>query len=134
MPWLSLLAFSATADVSPIGTAAGDIITYILGYGVLGVAAVLFALGYIVPRPVMTAAVDRSRADLVEENKRLIAEKAKAEEQRDAALKIAQEQIVPLATTFTAVAGNLLPVLQELVSMGEDLRHRPGGDDDRRRR
>jgi hypothetical protein len=38
----------ATGSVSPISADEGDIITYILGYGVLGVA-VLFVLRIIVP-------------------------------------------------------------------------------------
>jgi hypothetical protein len=109
-------------SVSPVGSAAGDIVTYILGFGPLGVGVVLFALGYIVPKATMSDAVNRSRNDLIEENKRLIEEKRKAEEQRDAALKIAQEQIVPLLTTFVSTTSTLLPLLQDVVAMREELR------------
>lgn len=119
-------------NLSPIGSATGDIITYILGYGVLGVATVLFVFRVIVP----AKAIDTARADLVKENERLIAEKTRAEEQRDAALQIAQTQIVPLLASFTATTTALLPLLQDLVSMREDLRasrglppSRPHGSD-----
>jgi hypothetical protein len=111
VPWLFTLADSVT----PIGAASGDIVTYILSFGVLGIAAVLFGLGYIVPKN----AVDRARADLVKENERLIAEKNKAEEQRDAALGIAQTQIVPLLTSFVATTSALIPLLQDLVRKRE---------------
>lgn len=50
---------------------------------------------------------------LTAENQRLINEKGRAEEQRDDALKLAQSQ-VPIMQNFTAIAGNLLPILQEL--------------------
>jgi hypothetical protein len=45
----------ATA-VSPVSSAAGDILTYVLGFGPLGVGAVLYQLGLIVPKPVLARA------------------------------------------------------------------------------
>ena len=118
------LQFLATN--SPIGAATSDIVTYILGYGVLGVAAVLFTLRVIVPRSAVEEAKEQARQDLLKEierliadktteRERLIAEKTKAEEQRDAALKIAQEQLVPLLTSFVATSQSLIPLLQEVV-------------------
>ncbi len=115
--------FLATS-VSPVGAASGDIVTYILGYGVCGVAVVLFALGYIIPKPVKDSAVTAARADVVAENQRLRDALAKAEEQRDEALKVAQTQLVPLLAQFTATSSGLIPLLQELVRSREDDRGR----------
>lgn len=126
MLWLPVLAEA----VSPVGSAAGDIVTYILGFGPLGIGVVLFALRVIVPgksadaaieaaRADKDAAVGQARIDLVRENERLIAEKTRAEEQRDAALKIAQEQLVPLLGSFVATSQSLIPLLQELVRKRE---------------
>src|SRR5262249_15743954 len=109
--------------VTPIGAAAGDLVSYILGYGVLGVVALAFAFRYIVPK----GAVEEARADLIKENERLRQEKAHAEDQRDEALRIAQTQIVPLLTSFNATSSALLPLLQELVRYREVGRgQRPG--------
>jgi hypothetical protein len=45
----------ATA-VSPADAAAGNILTYVLGFGPLGIGAVLYQLGLIVPKPVLSRA------------------------------------------------------------------------------
>jgi hypothetical protein len=58
-----------------------------LNYGVLGLLVVAIFFGWVWPKP----SVDR----LIVERDRLIEEKVRAEEQRDAAIAIAQEQIVP---------------------------------------
>jgi hypothetical protein len=110
--WLTILLETAPATaVTPIGTAAGDLVSYILGYGVLGVVAVAFAFRYIVPR----GAVEAARADLIDELERVRSEKVHAEEQRDEALRIAREQVVPLLVSFNATTSALLPLLQEMV-------------------
>ena len=120
MQWLaSAFTQGPGSSVTPIDTATSDIISYILGYGVLGIAAVLFVLRIIVPRSAVDEAKDQARRDLVEENKRLITEKQHAEEGRDDALRIAQTQIVPLLVSFNATVAALLPLLQELVSRRE---------------
>jgi hypothetical protein len=106
--------------VSPIGNAAGDLITYILGFGPLGVGIVLFALRIIVPGKSVDDAVKSARADLVAENERLIEEKRRVESQRDEAVKVAQEKIVPLLTTFLSTTGALLPLLQNMVVRERD--------------
>jgi hypothetical protein len=118
----SLIAFLAAhaSSVSPVDAATGSLIGYILGYGPIGVIALAFAFRFIVPRSAVDEAKEQARRDLVEENKRLVTEKTRAEEQRDDALKIAQVQIVPLLIQFTATTGALLPLLQELVSRRED--------------
>lgn len=120
MAWLPMIA---AESVTPVGTAAGDIVSYILGYGVLGVVVLAFAFRYIVPK----GALDAARADLIGELERLRAEKAHIEEQRDEALKVAQTQLVPLLTSFTATSSALLPLLQELVRFREDLHGRGPG-------
>lgn len=83
-----------------------------MNYGVLGLVFVAILCGWIWSKP----AVDR----LLAERDRLILEKQRAEEQRDAALSIAQEQIVPLLTTFVTTTQTLIPLLQEIVRDGND--------------
>ena len=113
-----LWAFLASS-VSPVDAATGSVVGYILGFGPIGIIALAFAFRFIVPRSAVDEAKDQARRDLVEENKRLIEEKGKAEESRDDALRIAQTQIVPLLVTFNATVAALLPLLQELVSRRE---------------
>lgn len=121
MGWLPYIL--ASTEVTPLGTAASDIVSYILGYGAIGVIALAFAFRYIVPR----GAVEAARADLIAENKRLREEKAHAEEQRDEALRIARDQVVPLLISFNSTTGSLLPLLQEIVRYREVERgHGPG--------
>lgn len=118
MPSWALIA-TLSANVSPVDTAAGSIVSYILGYGPIGIIALAFAFRFIVPRSAVDEAKEQARRDLVAENERLITEKTRAEEQRDDALKIAQVQLVPLLVQFTATTGALLPLLQELVTRRE---------------
>lgn len=116
-PWP--LIVSLAASVTPVDAATGSIVGYVLGFGPIGIIALAFAFRFIVPKSAVDEAKDQARRDLVEENKRLIEEKSKAEEARDDALKIAQTQIVPLLVTFNATVSALLPLLQELVSRRE---------------
>jgi uncharacterized membrane protein len=83
-----------------------------LNYGVLGLLVVAIFFGWVWPKP----SVERLR----EERDRLIEEKLRAEAQRDAAISIAQEQIVPLLTTFVTTTQTLIPLLQEIVREGND--------------
>jgi hypothetical protein len=94
-------------SLSPVSAATGDAVTYILGFGPLGIGVVLFVLRIIVPK----SAVDDARADLLKENERLIAE-------RDEALKAAAA-LVPLLTSFVATSQSLIPLLQDLVRKRE---------------
>ena len=137
MLWLPLLADSVTAiaggasSITPIGAATSSITDYIIGFGPLGIMALAFGWvlykGLLVPAARADAEREKARTDLLEENKRLIAEKTRAEEQRDAALHIAQDQLVPLLINFTSATQSLLPLLQQLVSIREDNRdQRPG--------
>jgi hypothetical protein len=45
--------FILAEGVTPISNASGDIVTYVLGFGPLGIGLVLYQLGLIVPRPVL---------------------------------------------------------------------------------
>jgi hypothetical protein len=127
VPWPALLA-TYVASVSPVDAATGSVVGYILGFGPIGIIALAFAFRFIVPRSAVDEAKDQARRDLLKENERLITEKTHAEEQRDDALRIAQEQIVPLLVSFNATVAALLPLLQELVSRREG----HGGDNGRR--
>jgi hypothetical protein len=121
--WLSYLS-SAT----PVDAAASSITGYVLGYGPLGIAAVvmswLFLKGWRLVSPSRETAIRDSartegRADLLKELERVIGEKNHAEEQRDAAMKVAQDQLLPLLLNFTAATESLLPLLRELISHRE---------------
>jgi len=132
MTWLPYLASSvpgvapwlAASNVSPLTSASGDIVSYIVSYGPLGIIALALAWvlykGWQVVSPARLAAIrDDARADLVAENKRLIDEKHAAEQVRDEALRMANDQIVPVLASFNATMSALLPVLQDLVARGE---------------
>jgi hypothetical protein len=127
--WLAMmLASGPGSSVTPIASAASDILSYILGYGVLGVVALAMAFRYLIPRSSHDAAIKAARADLLDELERVRAEKVHAEQQRDEALRVAQTELVPLLSTFTAATTALLPLLQELVRHQEGERgHRPPG-------
>jgi hypothetical protein len=55
-PWLI-----ATASISPVSSAASDVVTYVLGFGPLGVGIVLYTLRVIVPGK----AIDEARKQAV---------------------------------------------------------------------
>ena len=136
MVWLPAVSYVLAFPLSGVPetpiSPADSILTYILGYGVVGVAAVVLAWvlykgTFVTSRSADKArddAVSIARGDLLRENDRLLARAEKAEEQRDEAMKLAQTQLVPLLTSFTATAGALLPLLQDLVNMREELRSR----------
>jgi hypothetical protein len=86
-----------------------------LNYGVLGLVVLSLIMGWVWAKP----AVEH----ILSERDRLAAEKLRAEEQRDAAINIAQEKIVPLLTSFVATTQTLIPLLQELLRERGDDRH-----------
>lgn len=98
-------------SVGPVASGTSDIVTYILGFGPLGVGVVLYTLRVIVPGKAVEEARQQARADLLKENERLIAE-------RDEALKAAAA-LVPLLTSFVATSQSLIPLLQDLVRKRE---------------
>lgn len=84
-----------------------QVVTSALNFGVLGIVFWLFVGGKLHS----SAEIER----LEDEKARIVAEKAKSDEQRDAAMEIANREIVPLLSSFTAATSSLLPVLQDLV-------------------
>jgi Tfp pilus assembly protein PilN len=129
-PLLAVLA----ANVTPVDQATSSLISYVLGYGVLGIVAVALAFRFIVPRSAVEDAREQARSDLIAQVGRLERqieqlqrEKKEAEDQREDQMKFAQVQLVPLLVNFTSATAALIPLLQELV------RHREGGDSDPRR-
>jgi hypothetical protein len=99
-----------------------------LNYGTLGLLVIAIFVGWVWAKPSVDRVLgekDASIDRLTQERDRLIEEKTKAEEQRDAAIAIAQDKIVPLLTTFVSTTQTLIPLLQEIV--------REAGDDHRRR-
>jgi hypothetical protein len=141
-PLIAALAVSVT----PADQASGNITTYILGYGVTGIAALtlawLFWKGWRLMSPareaeIVNAAREQARADLLSHVGRLEKQAEQAErekkdiaDQRDEALRYVQVNLVPLLLNFTSATSALVPILQELV------RHQEGGGsiDPRRRR
>lgn len=126
MPWLPAL-LASPGDVTPLGGPAESIAGYILGYGPIGVVALVLAWVLYKGLFVLAKTADRekaeavalARADLLRENERLLARAEKAEGQRDEAMRIAQDKLVPLATSFTVTMGALMPILQEQVTSRE---------------
>lgn len=101
-----------------------QVITSACNLGLLAVAFWLFVGG----RLHSSAEIER----LEKEMARVVAEKEKADLQRDAAMEIAQREIVPLLASFTATTSALLPVLQDLVrARDEEHRWRDRGHGDR---
>ncbi len=121
MPWLGYLhGFGVLAEDSPPVTGGGaELLAPFLGYGVVGVLVIVLAWvlwkGSFVRSSDADKRVIEARADLLREIELVREEKQKAEDQRDAALKVAQEQLVPLLTSFVATSQSLIPLLQELV-------------------
>lgn len=111
------------------------ILYYLLNYGVLAIVVIGIAFGFVVPKPsVDKQVVDASAAVQAaqDERDRALADKVKAEAQRDEAMQIAQEKIVPLLTTFVATVQTLLPILQSMAQRQiEDTEARAGRRDRR---
>jgi hypothetical protein len=118
----SLLAWVLTggpASVTPVDSATSSIVGYITGLGLAGIGLVVLWGLYIWPGTAMKRAVEAARADLLRELDLIRAEKAKVEEQRDEALQVAQEKLVPLLVNFVSVTTALVPLLQQVVAAQE---------------
>lgn len=121
-----------------------DIGTYLFGYGPVGIGLAVFAWllfrGYRLMSPKAQSAMrDEARADVLGERDRVaadkqaqldrvIAEKQATERQRDEALQIGREQVVPLLSQFVGTMTALIPLLQEIVRDMPSRRRR--GDDE----
>lgn len=119
----AVAAGTPTGTVTPVDAVTGDIVSYILSYGVLGVVSLALAFRFLVPRSAVTEARQQARADLLEERTRILEEKAKAERERDEALRVARD-LAPMLVSFTSATQSLLPLLQDLVSRREHRRDR----------
>lgn len=92
------------ASDTPTGSV--DPISLIIGYGPLGAIIVLGIMGFIYLKPSVT--------DLKAERDRLIAERNKADDQRDAMAETFQKELLPVLTKFLTTTEALLPLLQRV--------------------
>lgn len=83
--------------------------TQLLNYGVLGILVLALLFGFVWAKP----AVEDLKAS-----------KAKAEQQRDEAVKLWQDNVIPLLQDFNEATKSLIPILQQLVS--QQLQQRGG--------
>jgi len=91
----------ALAESDPLGA----ISTYV-NFGVLGLVVLSLITGWLWPKP----SVDHLEA----EKDRAVAEREKAEAQRDAMASVLQERLLPVVGDFINTTRNLLPILQQL--------------------
>jgi hypothetical protein len=128
---LTVLAQAPGTSLTPIDSASESVVGYILGFGPLGIVALAMAWlllrGWRLVPPgfessVRDAARADARADLIAERDRIITEKQQVEDQRDEALQVARDQLLPLLVNFTASTQALLPILQGQVAQGKPLR------------
>lgn len=130
-----VLASGPGTSLTPVDSAAESIVGYVLSYGLVGIVLVALAWlmfkGWRLVSPAFEARIRaEARADLEAERNRLLAEKVKAEEERDEALRVARDQMVPLLSSFVTTTGTLVPLLQEIVLSREPPpRRRRGGPD-----
>lgn len=80
--------------------------TAYVNFGVLGLVVVSLITGWLWTRP----SVDR----LNEEKQRAIADKDKAEAQRDAMAQVLQDRLLPVVGDFITTTKALMPILQEI--------------------
>jgi hypothetical protein len=155
VPALSLIAQQHAVSITPADGASDSIVTYVLGYGPLGIvflgAVWLLYKGWRLVSPdsatamraegrtdliaerdrILSAASaeqDRVLAAAAAERDRLIGEKREAERQRDDALDVARAQLIPLLVNFTSATQSLLPILQALAVTGARHPHEGAGD------
>lgn len=83
----------------------GDIAAYV-NFGVLGLVVLSLLTGWLWTKP----SVDR----LEKERDRAIAEREKAEAQRDAMAQVLQDRLLPVVGDFINTTKSLLPILQQL--------------------
>jgi hypothetical protein len=93
-----LISLAASTDF-------GDISSFV-NFGVLGLVVLSLITGWLWTKP----SVDR----LEKERDRAIAEREKAEAQRDAMAQVLQERLLPVVGDFITTTRSLLPILQQL--------------------
>ena len=115
---LLLMAFPAAGpEVTPVDSITTTVVGYWLSLGATGVISFVLFWLYVWPGKQAAKIRDEARRDLAAENQHLREALAKAEAQRDEAMSIAQDRIVPLLANFVAVSGGLTPLLQQIVAM-----------------
>jgi hypothetical protein len=91
---------SAAAD----GAALTDVTTWV-NFGVLGLVVMGLLTGFFWPKP--------SVEKILEERDRLVAERDKAQTQRDAMAEVLQEKLLPVVGDFITSTRALVPALQQ---------------------
>lgn len=115
---LLMLAFPAAGpEVTPVDSITTTVVGYWLSLGATGIISFVLFWLYVWPGKQAQRIRDEARSDLTAENQHLREALAKAEVQRDEAMSIAQDRIVPLLANFVAVSGGLTPLLQQIVAM-----------------
>lgn len=147
MHLLALAGISAGLLAGDVPGAAGsspDIGTYLFQYGPVGIGVAAFGWlllrGYRLMSPKAQVELrDEARADVVGERDRItadkqaqldrvLAEKQATERQRDEALQVGREQLVPLLSQFNGTMSALIPLLQEIVRDSPARRRREADD------
>ena len=114
-----LLAAGPGPDITPVDAATSSVVGYWLSFGAIGIIALVLFWLYVWPGKLAKSIRDEARADLLEENQRLRGENDKLAAQRDEALNLVQEKLLPMLASFTATTSALLPLLQDLVRRQE---------------
>lgn len=94
----------------------GSIVLQWVQYGVLGGVVVCMMFGLLVPKPT----VDR-----------ILADKQRAEDQRDALTASFQSTVIPALVEFNRTAETLIPLLQQAITSRNPGRERGYGGDSR---
>jgi hypothetical protein len=92
------------ADGSPLT----DPATWV-NFGVLGLVFLAMISGFIWTKP--------SVQKILEERDRVVKEREKAEEQRDAMAQVLQEKLLPVIGDFISTTRTLIPILQQLQAL-----------------
>lgn len=115
-----LMAFPGSnppTDVTPVDAFANSAIGYWLAGGTPAIVAFVLFWLYVWPGKLARKIRDEARADLAAENQRLREALTHAEHQRDEAMGIANEKLLPLLSNFVAITGGMVPVLQQVVAL-----------------
>lgn len=114
-----LAVYLGSVVVSQVTNDPGSVVLQWVQYGVLGGVVVCMMFGLLVPKPTLD---------------RVLADKQRAEDQRDALTASFQSTVIPALVEFNRTAETLLPLLQAAISTREPGRERGrdgGGRDSR---
>lgn len=93
--------FSSIVQTDPTGTSKTDIVSLFIQYGIPGLVIAALLSGWLWARPAVL---------------RLIADKERAEAQRDELLKVYEEKMLPALSDSITVTRDLKPVMQDVVN------------------